>query len=511
MPLSRVRSLVVALVAVLLTVGPASAEPMSVPAFLELKPRWERLIGSKFQIEGRVSAAGENTLLMRNLTGLNFHSKEKLPDLSGKDTVEVHGRLGRGNEDQLVFNIESVRKSISDMDRLNRLRVDLPADKPEEWYGLANWAVARGTFYKDLELTNRGRELYVAGLKREHTRLEVKDHRSLSRLASRVAELQLSETLRIEYLYEGNYRDWQNERLEATSLQLAGIAERASRELPGAANPLPNLPEAMRKAWDESPLFSYHALESTNARQQYHRLLYQAIMLQSIEVDADRDGKNGKEIAQRLRARLPEFGALADRYIADEQNWRLKNVRSLSQAEMLQLQREFEELNETVKARQTFTDWFQHQELELLKQPGVGGLVDLADLYDQLMDDQPEAISLLLRADRQKPGLAIVGERLEAYGYKFMDGEWLHPNEVKSRRNTAVNMAMREGRVVQGMTAEQVTSTLGQPAAKTRLLTGRNVIEYWVFGKSGARMAVRLRRLANRRDATVVGITQLGQ
>ena len=241
---------------------------ISVEAFLELKPRWERLVGAKFQIEGRVSTAGGKTLLMRKLQELNFVSEEDVPKLKGTDTVEIHGMLARDDDEKLIFRVTSVKKLISDVDRLNRLRIDLPADKPNELYDLGDWAIARGVFYSDDELIREGRELHLSGLSREHTRLRVKDYQSLKDLAIKAEELNLGETLKIEYLYEGNYRDWQNERREATSLQLAGIGSRVVRDLPGAGTPLPNLPEALRKAWHESPLNGYRTSQSLAGRNQ---------------------------------------------------------------------------------------------------------------------------------------------------------------------------------------------------------------------------------------------------
>ena len=317
-------------------------------------------------------------------------------------------------------------------------------------------------------------------------------------------------TLKIEYLYEGNYRDWQNERREATSLQLAGIGSRVVRDLPGAGTPLPNLPEALRKAWHESPLNGYRTSQSLSVRNQYHRLLYQEIMLESIQIDADPGGKNGKEIASRLRREVPEFGALADQYVTDELDWKLKNVTTLSRFDMLALQREFEERSEPDNAEQAIDEWFRNREAQLLKL-GVDGLIDLATEYEELMDDKNEAIRLLLMAERKKPGIGIVAERLEGHGYEYIDDQWRDPEEVRERRNTAINVAMREGRVTKGMTAAQVEQTLGKPMAKTRILTGRNVIEYWMFGTSGARLSVRLQRLANRREPIVEAFSQLAR
>jgi len=488
----------------------AFAGLISAEAFLELKPKWERLVGSKFQIEGRVSTAGGNTLLMRKLQALNFVSAEEVPKLTGADTVEIHGMLARNDDDQLIFRVTSVKKLISDVDRLNRLRLDLRADKPDKWYELGDWAIARGVFYSDDKLISEGRVLHRSGLSREHTRLPVKDYQSLRAMAIKAEDLNLGETLKIEYLYEGNYHGWLNERREATSLQLAGIAVRVVRDLPGAGTPLPNLPEAFRKAWQGAPLTGYRTTTSLSARNQHHRLLYQAIMLESIQIDAHPDGKNGKEIASRLRREVPEFGALADQYITDELNWRLKNVTTLSRFDMLALQRELRERNEPDKAQQAIDEWFRNREAELLKQ-GVDGLIDLASEYEELMDDEGEAIRLLLMADRKKPGIGIVGERLERHGYEYIDDEWRDPEAVRERRNTAINVAMREGRVTKGMTAKQVEKTLGRPTAKTRILTGRNVIEYWMFGTSGTRLSVRLQRLANRREPIVDAISQLGR
>ena len=163
----------------------AFAGLISAEAFLELKPKWERLVGSKFQIEGRVSTAGGNTLLMRKLQALNFVSAEEVPKLTGADTVEIHGMLARNDDDQLIFRVTSVKKLISDVDRLNRLRLDLRADKPDKWYELGDWAIARGVFYSDDKLISEGRVLHRSGLSREHTRLPVKDYQSLRAMRSR--------------------------------------------------------------------------------------------------------------------------------------------------------------------------------------------------------------------------------------------------------------------------------------------------------------------------------------
>ena len=66
-----------------------------------------------------------------------------------------------------------------------------------------------------------------------------------------------------------------------------------------------------------------------------------------------------------------------------------------------------------------------------------------------------------------------------------------------------VQLAIREGRVVRGMTAEQVTKTLGRPQSISRLGNRRLLREFWNYEDAG--LVIRLQRNLQRpEDAMTV-------
>jgi hypothetical protein len=69
-----------------------------------------------------------------------------------------------------------------------------------------------------------------------------------------------------------------------------------------------------------------------------------------------------------------------------------------------------------------------------------------------------------------------------------------------------IQIAIRDGRVVKGMTAQQVMQTLGQPARVSRFGSSKVMRELWTFdGTGSAGLVVRLRKsLLNRTDQFLV-------
>ena len=58
-----------------------------------------------------------------------------------------------------------------------------------------------------------------------------------------------------------------------------------------------------------------------------------------------------------------------------------------------------------------------------------------------------------------------------------------------------VQLAIREGRVVRGMSVQQVVQTLGQPTNISRIASRKSVCELWSYEAEGAAgMVIRFRR-----------------
>jgi hypothetical protein len=492
--------------AVLLTLAPtwADAAPQSVADFLRMKPRWEKLVGLQFLLEGRFGGSAGPILLLRKLP-LGFHADEEIERrYDSDDVLHVLGELRRDGQGQLYFRLLDVRRARSDMDWLNERVLELPPKEHEPVYELADWAEQRARFYDDDKLQAEATALYDRALRREQASLKTRDYAAFRDLAIKAGRYGLGEARKNALLYEGRYREWQLVRRDMNGKQLAGLAAAVASELPGAAVPVPIVDQEFRDRWKQEPLHVYET--STFGFEQMHRFLYQEISLDSIQKEARDDGSNGRAVAARLQQEVPEFAEMSADFVRKELENQIRNVTQLTIDAMLELRELLVDAGEADKADEILRRWFTDREAQLRKE-GLDGLIELASLHETLFPDGArEAISVLLEAERRKPGSAIVRQRLESHGYRQLNGDWKSSEEVRDFENSPINRAMREGRVIPGMTQEQVRRALGEPASVSRLLTARQVIEYWVYGDPGrrSRLTVRLSRQTQRRSAIVV-------
>ena len=485
----------------------ADAAGQSVEDFLKTKPRWPKLVGTTFRIEGRLATGAGTTLKLSKLPIL-FISDEELPELSGSDlAVEVVGRLQKRDTGVYEFELLSLRKTESDLERVNRLRVDLPRSDPEPWYELGDWAMNRVRFYQsgrtlDQKLTGEATELYRMALRKERTRMTVPTFRMLRDLALKSERYGLGGEFKLLLLYEAYYRTWEDVRRKGSAKELANVATRIAQELPEANKPADEFEKDFVEEWRKGPV-GFYERSPVELHPQLHRLLYQQVMLQSIETDAASDGKNGDEIAARLKEFIPEFSTLAENYRARALQWRVDNVQALTREQALALKQELIDAGDAAGSDRAFRKWFTHIESKL-RQKGADGLIDLASEYESLFDDGRTAVRLLLEADRAKPGKSYVEERLEAYGYTRAGGRWRLKSEINEGDLSPIDQAIRAGRVIRGMTSTHVRKALGPPDSVSRVLTSREVLEYWVYRvPSGSGLSVRLSRPVNRHEGIV--------
>ncbi len=499
----------VILVAILFGVLPqsCSATGQSVEEFLKTKPRWPKLVGTTFRIEGRV-ATGAGTVLKLHKLPLLFVSEEELPELSGADlVVEVVGRLRKHETGILEFELLSLKKTESDIQRVNRLRVELPRDDPEPWYELGDWAMGRVRFYQngravDRELAKEATSIYRMAVRKERTAMTAPSYKSLRDLAFKSEKYGLGDEFKLPLLYEAHYQTWHDTSARVSSGELETIALRIAQELPDADKPVDEFDADIVSKWREGPVrFYQEAAESL--RPQLHRLLYQQVMLESIEKEAEADGRNGDEIAVRITEQIPEFSKLVESYRQKALEWRISHVRELSREDAVSLRRQLIDTGDEATAEKVIREWFTPVETKLRSQ-GAIGLIELAFEYEDLFDDGESAVQLLLESDRVKPGSGYVAERLEAYGYTRVEGRWRRKSDVTAGEKSPIEIAIRNGRVIRGMTSAHVRKALGKPDSISRVLTSREVLEYWVYRTpSGSGLSVRLSRPLNRHEGIV--------
>lgn len=471
-----------------------SAQAITVEQFLAKRDQWPDLIGVSFKIEGRLSTAAGNIVILKNCKGIQFRSQKELPVFREKGlVVEVSGTLKKDDVGTVYLQVNGLRNLGTDLSRLNVKRNSLDRNDIEGLYALGKWAEKRGEEFKDQPLTAEAIKIYRSALQRERIALEKRRYIDLKRLAKKVDTYSLEPALKTSIIYEGYYVEWSAIRKDASANELLGWASKAKAELPGAEKKLEKYDPAMLKTFMDGPL-QYHDNASPDRWPDVHRMLYLEIVRNGIKKLDDNLGKNGLVVADRLQELAPEFSEWAAEFRLRELNYRLTVVAKMRRSEMLSLRRDLDDYKRTEESKRVLDDWLRQRTIAL-RGEGAEGLLQLAADYDELKGDRVVATRMLLEAERVKPGLRKVAEKLEQFGFKRVNGIWKSPDQIVNVPDSPVVIAMCEGRVVKGMTAEQVEKTLGHPVTVTRVLTSRRLTEYWVYGNETADgFSVRLTR-----------------
>lgn len=499
----------------------ALASGETIEDFLKLKSKWEELIGSKFLLQGRVYATTENVLGLQGCT-LEFRAKEKLPRFDvKKDVVEVAGELARDERTGAIyFKLSSFKRLESDDRVFERRRTELNRLSSRPWYELGDWAVGRGAFYKDMELTQKGKQCYEEAIRIERSTMKERTVEALQELSRKSVELTGKDTLKQQLNHEVAHLRWTEAmKSRATADELYGHAVNLARDWPGSDQPLVAADQALRAEYLLAPVDCFDktvvdpqlSSEQREARcRKIHRIMFSELVLESLKRRLKKDGSNGKAVAAELLRVLPEYSDLAVGYRDAENAARLVAVDKLSFTEMSALRKELTELGRTEESKDLHVRWFTKRE-EVLRKQDAAGLVELAALYhtgyEGPRDRRRIVIDLLMEAERQRPGIEDAKTLFAAYGYRQYEGRWLTEAEIKAIENSPTAIAMREGRVIPGMTRQQVRKTLGAPSAVTKLLSSKHVTEYWIYRES--RFSVKLSRTTSQTEPIVVAIEEL--
>ncbi|MCH7685260.1 MAG: hypothetical protein IH899_01015, partial [Planctomycetes bacterium] len=230
-----------------------------------------------------------------------------------------------------------------------------------------------------------------------------------------------------------------------------------------------------------------------------------------IEATARGHSSNGMEIAAEIEKLLPEQQTLAEQYRERELSFRFSRVESSGRSEVVKLSKLFRDRNQQKKAEQVLTKWLAAKTKEMRKD-GPAGLMRIAEEYINLMQDRQTAAKLLKEAYQLSPKSEEIKERLRLLGYVFRKGAWFTAAEAAERPEDPVDQAIRDGRVVIGMTSSQVKRALGgKPTTITRAATAGVICELWVYGRRGtARLIVQFQRRVRRAEpeARVIAVTQ---
>lgn len=450
----------------------------SIQEFVAAQDRWPELVGRPLRVEGRFTVFGKTEIKFAGCD-VRFRSNTELIRFRGDSpNLEVAGQLMK-QDGKYVFHIRELRPRETDMERLAHDRLVMDTSQPDSYYELADWARQRGEFYADEDLKKAAEELSRSGLMRAAETLAPDDATGLRELSRKVTQFGLDDRLRLQFLHEASRIEFAAA-LDEEQPKFYALAARVARELPGSLSSVPGGLDTLRQDYEKAPVAVYRVADE-ETRRRLERVFYTQLVRAGIEHDADGEGRNGYEIADRIERDLPELADLADEYRQRELDYLSSHIGQLTRQQLLELANRHEQRNDPEQATKVKRRWLQSRE-QLAKADGPRGLMDLGEEYLNLLNDGRGAARMFKLAYTENPQLSSASDWLVEHGYTLNQGKWTKPGETPATDDDELAEAIREGRPQKGMTGDQVRASLGSaPTSRIRFASAGHVSEVWHF------------------------------
>ncbi|SFI28023.1 hypothetical protein [Planctomicrobium piriforme] len=475
-----------ALALLLATPASAQAEARSIQEFMTYQEKWPEFVlsGYVWQLEGRYAVISGNTLTFPQCPLTFLLTSDQVRSRGNTGVVEVKGKLAR-EDNKLVFRVDSLLSRPKDLERLRTMRFGIDSSNPAEWYKVADWGHQRAKFYDDKELEKEAADLDRNGVLTEFRRLNPADEAGLSRLLATAREKRVDGDLTQQIVHESLQARLTN--LRRQNFSDAGYRDLlvlASQELPGSTARLNPWPVELNAKYLANPT-SVYAQATPEERAKLHRLFTANVTTERILHDARPDGSNGFDIADRLQADVPEQVELIRKYKDQGLTAQQARVPLMTRSQLLEFCQRLDREGLAALATETKRKWLLARE-PLYRQEGARGLTDLADQWMAMLQDQSAATQLYIDAWRVNPQYTPASDWLSTHGYQLVNGTWVPEGQVATMPVSPAEQALRDGRVVAGMTRLQVQSALGGlPTTQTRIVTSQGVSEWWEYREAG--------------------------
>lgn len=495
----------------------ASAQVMTVKQLNAEKPRWTRMAADQKQVQfiGRYRSSGGSLQLDKFEVPCRLPSTIQLPErLPEGELMEMTGKFVQDNG-RLSFLVSRIIYRGLASDELRQRAEALGKDKPDDLLKLAEQYLDQGQFYDDRKLLDE------IGLVRR-TAIETKRKQARGKLS----ELQDVHATAVALGVEPQFlRNLAFELLFTESTDPAAPLDRLLenvRKLEAWDRQVPPVPDDLKHRFDaEGPMLYDSGTEAQ--RELLHRQLYSSIRLRQIRSQLSEDGRNGLELADLVRREFSDQTDLCNRLEQREVDYRLSKVEKLNRQELQQLTTLLSRLKKDALIDGVLSKWLAAQETRFGSET-LAGLLRTADEYlfvGETWKKTPQydqGVELLKKswamASVQSPEDAkLIVDRLAALGWEQLGGRWMTKQQMQNIPRDDLQLAIREGRVVRGMTASQVTKFLGKPDRIARLGTSHSIAELWIYDAEGsAGMVVRFQKseaMSSSRESLVEEVSRV--
>jgi hypothetical protein len=474
----------------------AHGQVVTIPQLLEQQSRWPQYARDQkpFIIEGRFLSRVTESFSLEKFEPVCRHPATiRLPDrIRRGQTIEVSGSFV---SDGTRLHFQVSRLQVREMDHeLLRKQSDDTKDGPwSQLLQLAEQFTARADFYSDDVLRQEITAVRTTAINKRKQELRGQSA-PLKQLLETATQLQLPPTA-----LQGITWEWLLAEAAVENANPAPLAA-AAKMLPGWDQKIVP-PAQLREAFQKNPTRAWENVTETD-RPQLHRLLYSRLQLAAIRQTLKPDGSNGLAIARQVREELPLETTAANEFEHREIQWHLDNAPNLSRQQLIESSNLLDSISRNTDAAKVRARWLAAQEQRFGTQT-LAGLLRTAEENLFASEQWPDptlrenAVKLLKtaweRASKESPSdVEQIANRLKTLGWEHFRGNWMTSQQISQLPNTDLDLAAREGRVVPGMTAAQVTQILGKPTRISRLGGSSQLREFWNYSEAG--LIIRLRR-----------------
>lgn len=501
------------------TAGLASADSKSltVQEFVAAKSEWPQFARNKTQLtlSGRFAGRIARQFRMDKIPFLIYPTRATaLPgDIEAEERITITGTLIKSGT---RYTIEATRIAIgsNDIVRFERAQRDLKPNQYAESYQLATQFQQIADFYGDRILQERINAFRRETFEKQRS-AAAKDYLKLTSLIKTAEDLGLSEDLQQVIQFQSL--------IQMSKQPLAGrdeILKRVRAKLPGWDKTDFTPSKSKLDDFRNKPVESYEGL-TKEERPLFHRLLYRSIRLPQLLGQLKADSANANDLASQIETELPEetvtIEDLNSRYAA----FRLAAVPRLTRRQLGDLEELLNKLQRPEDFNKALETWLKAQDKRLNNQQ-LDGLLETADQYlfafERWKNPQHKTtgVQYLKRAWGLASGpapaeAAKIETRLQQLGWVRLRDTWLTVAAVEALPDNDMDLAMKEGRVVEGMKVAQVEAILGQPGRRVRVASKSKVQEIWIYGSreaSGVTVHLSRRSFDNPSQAIVTRVSR---
>ena len=472
--------------------GQTPNEAVSVePNELERRPD---LIGREVVVDDHVKYyvprnGGAADELQLKRTPITFEVPRRLrPPASTRLTaVIVRGTLKRDGG-RLICTVTDIKAVTSDLDRLEHGLASLSAKDFDTRKAWARWAERRAKDFKDDALRDRARTIEGDALRieSEMKRVGVDAPREWLSMAQEARRRQVPEP---EPSALG-HRALKARLAAATdAADLTAAIEEIKAFFPKAAADQQsgriNLAQ-WNGPYGDDPAGTYRTAPPP-VRQALDRRIWADATARLLELQAAQDLPSAIAAAEQAATVLPERTTLPAQLIEKATTTARQDLGNLRLSEAKALATVYrEKLQQPAEALKVLGDWLKSQQ-DRLSSTDAEGPLELANLYDELIQDRVTAVELLRKAWRIDPSSKEIAEAFRSRGFRKAKDDWVESAPANQNQSAAASdSSTRPPPIVsqglRGLTADEVRTRLGgKPDRVSYVAAKGQLIEQWIY------------------------------